>query len=271
MNIKFENINKSYKKNIILENINIELETGKIYALVGKQGTGKSTFLKMISRKVIPTSGVILYDNETKVNEYISVVHRDILFELQSTVKSKLNNASVIYPNFDIEYANYLVNEFKIEGKMYGPLASSGTNSAIDIVIALASNEKVVILDESIVGLDIFNRNIFYKELLEKYNKDNQTFIIASSIIDELQPLINSFILLKDKTIDLFEDISYLDKLVVISGNKDIVDQYCNNEYKHLRDLGNFKEILIEGKEEDFQNLEVRKATLLDLVESYGV
>lgn len=269
MNIEFKNVSKKIKKQSIFTDVNVELKSGLIHGIVGPQGSGKTTFLKLISRKAVLHNGEILYNNKNMKNKDLSLIHISSQIIALSSFRKTLKSYKNKFPNFDLEYAIELAEKFKIiDSAITATHASSGMISAANIVVSLASNEELVILDEVIVGLDIFNRKIFYEELIKKYNKDKQTFIIASSLLDELTPLLNNFVLLANGSVVHSGSLDILDNAFVLSGNKEKLEKYETNSSLVKKEVGNFKEIIVFDKGEF--DVESRNATLLDMVESYG-
>ena len=98
---------------------------------------------------------------------------------------------SPLYPRWDEEYARRLLKEFGVEEKKRVSQLSKGQLSMVTILIALASNAPITILDEPVAGLDVVARERFYQLLLEDYARTGRTFIISTHIIEEALSLIH--------------------------------------------------------------------------------
>lgn len=185
--------------------------------------------------------------------------------------KYNLKKFKEVFPNFDIEYANSLIEKFGLTSNRMDITSSTGTMSLMRIIITLASNSRILIFDDIIAGLDIFNRKLVYNEILEKYNKDKQTIFMACSYLNEVEALLNDFIILNDSSIALSGCIDLLDRCYVISGAKDNVIKYENKKHVIKTKLDSFYEmVVIDSSESEFENVEVRKASLQDVISSYG-
>ena len=144
---------KSYGSKEVLNDLNLTVEPGCIYGLIGRNGAGKTTLL-----------GILTGQNTMKVKDYFRA-------------------ASIYYPHWDKEYAKRLTDEFGVEAKKKICKLSKGQMSMVTIIIALASRAPLTILDEPVAGLDVVARERFYQLLLEDYAETNRTFIFERVII----------------------------------------------------------------------------------------
>ncbi len=118
--LEIKNLNKSYGKNQVLQDVNITIEENKIYGLLGRNGVGKTTLLNIISSQILRDSGEVLLDNEDVFEnahgmEQISFVkdRGGIAFN-DLKLKKLFEIAKTIYKDWDEEYKDYLVNEFNL-------------------------------------------------------------------------------------------------------------------------------------------------------------
>lgn len=234
MPLHCKNIIKKYKEKEVLHNIDLTLEPGKIYGLIGRNGAGKTTLLSILAAQCPATSGDITLGKETVWENQQALSHICFSRELNPVaesaiasmkVKDYLRAASIYYPHWDKEMADRLVKTFELEpGKKILKL-SKGMLSMLTIILALASKADYTLLDEPVAGLDIFMRDKFYKLLLEEYDKTGRTFLISTHIIDEASPIFEEVIMLKDGAILLKENTEdLLSRAVHISGREDAVD-----------------------------------------------
>lgn len=228
-----KNIKKSYKNKEILHGIDLTLESGKIYGLIGRNGVGKTTLLSILSAQNPASAGEILLGGE-KVWENQKALN-EICFsrELSSTgmgvsgmkLKEYLLAASIYYPNWDKEMEKRLVEEFQLDVKKRIQKVSKGMLSMITIIVALASKAKFTMLDEPVAGLDVFMREKFYKLLLEEYTNTGRTFVVSTHIIDEASNVLEEVIMMKDGNIILQENTDeLLGSAVHVSGKIEDVD-----------------------------------------------
>lgn len=239
MPLQCNNITKKYKEKEVLHNIDLTLEPGKIYGLIGRNGAGKTTLLSILSAQCPATSGTITLGKETVWENQKALSHICFSRELNPVaesaiatmkVKDYLKAASIYYPNWDKEMAERLMKTFELEpGKKILKL-SKGMLSMLTIILALASKSDYTLLDEPVAGLDVFMRDKFYKLLLEEYDKTGRTFLISTHIIDEASPVFEDVVILKDGAILLKENTEdLLSRAFHISGREDAVDAAVKN------------------------------------------
>lgn len=233
MSIEIQNLSKSFNKQVVLDNLNLKIESNKIYALLGRNGVGKSTLINLITNRIVPNSGTIKIDNwdsqsKFSQNDLIYCFSDIELFEKTSQIRRILKETEMLNENFNIQKANEYIQKFDLNvKKSYGKL-STGQKSLLKISIALSMDVKYLILDEPILGLDALNRSEFYQELIKYYVESENTIIISTHLIEEISHIVENVIIIKDKKVLLNENTQeLLDKSYVISGLKEDVDKYC--------------------------------------------
>lgn len=235
MSIKCNKIIKTYKEKEVLHEINLTIEPGKIYGLIGRNGVGKTTLLSILSAQCPATSGNVTVGGEPVWENQKVLSHICFSRELNPVTESAISSmkvrdylkaASIYYPDWDNEMAKHLLKEFQLDEKAYIRKLSKGMLSMITIILALASKAEYTFLDEPVAGLDVFMRDKFYKLLLEEYSETGRTFLISTHIIDEASPIFEEVIILKDGDILFKENTEeLLSKSFHISGKSEDVDQ----------------------------------------------
>ncbi len=146
--LKAEGLCKSYGKTEVLHNLDLTIEPGKIYGLIGRNGAGKTTLLGILTAQNTKDSGEVTYDGQPVWENQEALNHICFSRELQATlfsgpnnlkIKHYLRSAAIYYPNWDGEYAQQLLEEFKLEPKKKISQLSKGQMSMVTILIALAS------------------------------------------------------------------------------------------------------------------------------------
>lgn len=256
--LKAEGLCKSYGTHQVLHNLDLELLPGKIYGLIGRNGAGKTTLLGILTAQNTKDSGSVTYDGEPVWENQRALDHICFSRELQPTLFSGQNNlkvrhylrsAAIFYPNWDVEYAQRLLEEFKLEPKKKICQLSKGQMSMVTILIALASRAPLTILDEPAAGLDVVMRERFYQLLLEDFAQTGRTFVVSTHIIEEAASVFEQVIILDQGRIvenaptdELVEQFRYL------SGRDDVVDQACAGlEVLSVRQMGRRKTAAVRG------------------------
>lgn len=231
-----ENLVKKYGKKEALHGINLELEKGKIYGLIGRNGAGKTTLLSILASQNAATSGTVTY-NGIPVWENREVLdHICFSRELNPVtgygannyrVKDYLKAASIYMPNWDKKLADRLMKEFELNGKKKVAKLSKGMMSMVTIIIALASKADFTFLDEPVAGLDVVMREYFYRVLLEEFSESGRTFVVSTHIIEEAADIFEEVIMLDKGQIILKENTQdLLDRCYHVSGKAEDVDAF---------------------------------------------
>ena len=259
--LKAEGLCKSYKDKEVLHNLDLTIEPGKIYGLIGRNGAGKTTLLGILTAQNTKNSGLVTYDGQPVWENQRAL--NDICFsrELQPTlfsgpnnlkVKHYLKSAAIYYPNWDFDYAMRLLDEFKLETKKKISQLSKGQMSMVTILIALASRAPITILDEPAAGLDVVMRERFYQLLLEDFIIEE-----AASVFERVIILDEGRIIENTDTEELIGQFRY------VSGRDDVVDRVCNGlQVLSTHQMGRHKTVAIRG---DMVKLEAAKEADVDI------
>lgn len=257
--IKCTDLCKNYRQKKVLDNVNLTIEEGKIYGLIGRNGAGKTTLLSIISAQNPASSGDVTLDGE-QIWENEKALS-DIFFsrELSANTMSGANNLKVkeylkyaqcFLKHWDNDYANELLARFGLDKNQSINKLSKGMMSMVTIVVALASKAKFTFLDEPAAGLDVVARNDFYRLLIEEYTQSGRTFVISTHIIDEASDIFEEVIIVNNQKIALKENTAeLLERAYHISGNKEDVDKMLTQnpdiEVLDTQNLGRSKGISI--------------------------
>lgn len=251
-----ENISKQYRKKEVLHGIDLTIEQGKIYGLVGRNGAGKTTLLSIMTAQNPATGGTVTCDGMPVWENQQALDHLCFSRELNTLsvlgpntikVKEYLRMARTYYPNWDSEMEKRLVAQFELNTKKKISKLSKGMLSMVTIIVALASKADITILDEPVAGLDVVARDDFYHLLLEEHEATGRTFIVSTHIIEEAANVFEEVIFLKDGEILLKEDTQeLLDRAVHVSGLAKEVDAACEGlEIHHAENMGRGKGVTV--------------------------
>lgn len=213
--IQIDNLNFSYKKEPLFQNINLGLNPGHIYGLLGLNGAGKSTFLRLIAGLQFPNGGMVNVLNSEPAKRHPSFLSQ--LFVLPESVvipavtdKEYINIRSPFYTDFDTVHMDRCLSEFEVpRGRKLNTL-SHGQQKKFLLSFGLACRSKLLMLDEPTNGLDIPSKGIFRRLVAESFTED-QTFIISTHQIHDLQSLIDSIVVLHQGNVlfkQSIEDVS---------------------------------------------------------------
>ena len=196
--IKTENLTKKYKDKTVVNKLNLEINKGELFALLGVNGAGKSTTIKMLTTLVTPTSGdALLFDksivsDRQAVKEITSVSPQETAVAQNLTVKENLQLMAKIYGFKGIqvdEKVSEIMAKFDLEeiAKSKAKTLSGGWQRRLSIAMALISEPKILFLDEPTLGLDVLARRELWEQI-EKL-KGNTTIILTTHYLEEAESL----------------------------------------------------------------------------------
>ncbi|MDO4419735.1 MAG: ABC transporter ATP-binding protein [Ruminococcus sp.] len=196
--IKTQNLTKKYKDKTVVNNLNLTVDKGEMYALLGVNGAGKSTTIKMLSCLIKPTSGDALLmgksikDDETDVKQIISVSPQETSVAPNLTVRENLEFIAGIFGFSKAEAkekASKMIEDFDMADieKSRAKTLSGGWQRRLSIAMALISEPEIVFLDEPTLGLDVLARRELWKHI-EKL-KGKITIILTTHYLEEAEAL----------------------------------------------------------------------------------
>lgn len=197
--LKCEGIAKKYMSNTAIEDITVDILPGKIYALLGPNGSGKTTFMKIITGLIKPTKGSVTLD-DIKVGQitkaHVSYMPTENYFYSYMTTKDIGKFYKDFYEDFDIDLYNKLLADFNLQTKDKVKTMSSGMMAQLKVAVAISRRSAVTLLDEPLNGVDIIAREKVIRIITENFSP-NSTYIISSHLVDELEKIIDSAIFIK--------------------------------------------------------------------------
>lgn len=250
--IEIKNVSKAYGKVQALRNVSTTIADGKICGFLGRNGAGKTTLLNIVTNRLFADQGNVFIDGEPAVENdraqaKIFYMTEKTLYPKDTKVRDVFKLTQSFYPQFDLDYAAGLSDRFKLEpGKKISSL-STGYLTIFKIILALASNAPVIIFDEPVLGLDANHRDLFYKELVARYNPGEQTVILSTHLIEEAAGLLEEVIIIKEGQILFTQPVEAMLQLTyTVTGDQENVDRYVSGK-KVIREeaLGRFKSATI--------------------------
>ncbi|MCL2027554.1 MAG: ABC transporter ATP-binding protein [Bacteroidales bacterium] len=228
--IKIQDLNFHYKASQpIYSGLNMELHRGNIYGLLGENGVGKTTLLKLISGLLFPTTGhCSTFDFEAK-KRYPEMLEKIYFIpEVYTLPKIKMseyvNLYASFYPKFDYQKLNEYVDVFGLSQTKKLSEFSHGQQKKWLIAFGLATNTELLLMDEPTNGLDIPSKSLFRQLLVEAMN-DQKTVIISTHQVRDLENLIDPIIILEHNQVLLnnsIDEISQKLKFVLNEKSSDV-------------------------------------------------
>ncbi|ENY8711508.1 ABC transporter ATP-binding protein [Clostridioides difficile] len=206
--IEIKNVSKTYKrmqglkirKIEALKNVSFNIEKGKITALLGINGVGKSTMLKAIAGLINIDSGEIRIDGE-KINEK---VYNKLSFvpDVQShfsntTIKETFEFMEIFYSKWNKEKSKEMMDIFKLDEDEIIDNLSKGNIARVKLIFGFCQDPEYILLDEPFTGIDLFKREEFIG-VIAQYMEENQAIIITTHEIVEIESLVDEVVILDE-------------------------------------------------------------------------
>ena len=199
-------------------------EDGKIYALLGPNGSGKTTFMKMVAGLVKPTSGTLYYDNEkigVESKKRVAYMSTEPFFYSYMNVKHVGKYYADFFEDFSMARYEELISRMDLNMTDKAKNLSSGLAAKLKIAATLARDAQLYMLDEPLNGIDIIARESIIETIVEA-SGEGKTIVISSHLVDELEPIVDSVVFMKQGGVVIAGDAEE----IRTERGKSIVDLY---------------------------------------------
>lgn len=194
--VKCNNLCKEFDQKQILKNINLSISKGKIIGLLGKNGTGKTTLIKLINDLLTPTSGEILINGEKPgihSKQIISYLPERTYLDKDMKVSQVLRFFEEFYTNFRKEKAIKLLKDLdlKIDAKINK--MSKGMQEKLQLILVMSRDAELYILDEPLGGVDPATRDYILDTILSNF-KEGASVMISTHLISDIERILDEVI-----------------------------------------------------------------------------
>ncbi len=213
--VEVRQLTKSYGRVVAVDHVSFSIEANKIYGLLGRNGAGKTTVMRLITAQVFGYGGDVKvfgeapYEN-ARVLSQICFVKDNQKYPNTYRVIDVFEQAAWFFPLWDRDYAFTLANAFHLPLNRRMRALSTGMRSAVGATVGLASRAPLTIFDEPYLGLDAVARGLFYDRLLEDYAERPRTIIVSTHLIDEVSQLLERILVMDQGKLILDEDAEAL-------------------------------------------------------------
>ncbi len=179
-----------------LDRINVDLPYGQIIGLLGPNGGGKTTFIKILAGLLTPTSGSVEiggYAPGVESKKIVSYLPERTYFNSWMTVKECIGFFEDFYEDFDSRAANDMLNTLGINIDAKLKTLSKGTKEKVQLVLVMSRKAQLYLLDEPIAGVDPAAREFILKTIISNYNS-NATVLISTHLISDIEQILDSFV-----------------------------------------------------------------------------
>lgn len=259
--IEVKNLNHSFGKHQVLENINLTLPEHTVMGLVGINGAGKSTLLRLISGVYAPQSGEILIDGIKNTDEnarkVLFFLPDDPYYTIYTTGNKMFELYKVFFPAMDKKLFLHYLDTFKLKASKPIRNFSKGMRRQLYIALALSAKPKYILLDEAFDGLDPLSRLAFKHAINVAVEEGGASVLISSHALRELEDFCDSYVLIDNKTVassgDLAEKVNRYCKFQLAFKEPPAEDAFKGLPALSVEQTGRFVRIVLEGEAEEMK------------------
>jgi len=208
------NLNKNFGKKQVLKDINLKIPRGKIIGLLGKNGTGKSTLIKLINELLTPTSGKVLVNGKevgVESKKIISYLPERTYLDKTMTVNQVIEYFEDFYDNFNSKKARKLLKDLELDTNQKLSKMSKGMQEKVQLVLVMSRSADLYILDEPLGGVDPATRDYILDTILTNFN-EGASVIISTHLISDIERILDEVIFIDKGKIILTSDADELRK-----------------------------------------------------------
>lgn len=198
--IEIKNLSLKYGGREVLKDLNLNIDSGKIIGLVGENGTGKSTLMRVLTGLEKNYKGEVLIDGNKpgdKTNDLISYQPDHLPFDDFMTVIDIGNIYERFYDDFDAENYYKMIDSFSIERNLKIKECSKGMKDKVQIAASLARKTDFYLLDEPMTGIDPKARYEMLNTIIENFSPES-TLLISTHLITEIEKILDEVIIISD-------------------------------------------------------------------------
>lgn len=225
--LEFRNVTKNYHTHRVLDQLSFAIQPGKIVGLLGPNGCGKSTTIKLAAGLLQPTSGQVLVDGQQPglySKSVLSYLPERSYLNNWMRIRQLLDFFGDFYQDFDRQRAAEMLEELGIDQNVCLRTLSKGNKEKVQLVLVMSRRAKLYILDEPIGGVDPAARDYILRTILSSYAEDS-SILITTHLIQDVEAI--------------FDDVLFLSNGRILLGGP--VDQVRDENQKSIDQL--FREV----------------------------
>ncbi|WEG10907.1 ABC transporter ATP-binding protein [Pullulanibacillus sp. KACC 23026] len=211
--VQCSNLTKRYGRKKALDQLQLNIPTGKVAGILGSNGAGKSTLFRLMMGLVRPDEGELFIFGEKpgfQTNARIAYLPDRARWYADHTVKQAFQWGCQFLPGFDLSEANRFADQMKLDEEMKLGEMSKGQEARLQLILCLARHVPLMILDEPFSGIDTVSREQIIESLIDLMSEREQTLLISTHEIYEAEGLLDYAIFLEEGRVVLAEESEVL-------------------------------------------------------------
>lgn len=201
--VEFQQVSKSFGGLVALNNINLKLEPGKIIGLLGPNGSGKTTFIKLLNGLLQPEYGQILINGRTpspETKQIVSYLPDTTYLDENMKISEAIAFFKNFYSDFDQERALHLLQDLNINFTSRLRHLSKGNKEKVQLILVMSRQAQLYVLDEPIGGVDPAARDYILRTIINNYSP-TASVIISTHLISDVEQILDEVIFLQNGSV----------------------------------------------------------------------
>lgn len=200
-----KDLTKTYGKKPALNRVNLEIESGHIIGLLGPNGSGKTTFIKLLNGLLTPTSGELSVKNKPvgiESKKVISYLPDQTYLNMNNKVKDVIDYFTSFYADFEPKRAYGMLESLQISPEDRLKTMSKGTKEKVQLILVMSRRAELYVLDEPIAGVDPAARDYILQTILSNYDPE-ASILVSTHLISDIETILDQVIFIKEGEICL--------------------------------------------------------------------
>ncbi len=207
--IRCKGVSKKYGRTLGLEDLSLSIASGKIVGILGPNGSGKTTFIKVLSGLLMPEAGEVLIDGKpigTESKALVSYLPERPYFSDAMRISEAIDFFEEFYRDFQREAAERMLQTLGLDPERKISALSKGNREKVQLILVMSRKAKVYLLDEPMGGVDPAARDFILKTILTNYNED-ASVLISTHLISDVENVLDDVIFIKQGRLALYKSV----------------------------------------------------------------
>ena len=207
--LEIHNLTKKYGSKEALSDVNLSIEGGHIVGLLGPNGSGKTTMIKIINGLLTPEAGLVTVKGNpvgTETKKIVSYLPDTSYLNMNERVSDVIKTFKLFYEDFDESRAYDMLSKLNINPADRLKSMSKGTKEKVQLILVMSRQAELYVLDEPIAGVDPAARDYILNTIITNYNPA-ASIIISTHLISDVETILDQVVFLKDGKIERFANV----------------------------------------------------------------
>ena len=207
--LECKNLTKRYGRKTALDHINLSIRPGRIIGLLGPNGSGKTTMIKLINGLLTPTEGEILIRGMApgvKTKSIVSYLPERTYLDESMRIAEAIAYFKDFYADFDEKKAEQMLNKVHLDPSARIKTLSKGNKEKVQLILVMSRRAKLYCLDEPIAGVDPAARDYILSTIIGNYEPD-ATILLSTHLITDVENILDEVVFIKDGHITMQEEV----------------------------------------------------------------